>query len=433
MVLLKAASAVRLAQNATAAGQPHVPIFWLASEDHDFAEVNHVSLPGRNSLETISIAENPGDAAVPVGRRLLGDSVIAALDEARFLLGHAPICDALAAAYTPGTTLADAFAKFMHRAFAGTGLILIDASTREFHSLGAAPLRGAITDAAELQSAILVRSKALEESGLHAQVAVQQNGSLLFLIDEKSRARTALRRDGEQWRAGSENYTTAELLQVLNTTPERLSANALLRPVFQDTLLPTSVYIGGPAELAYFAQSQVAYQHLLGRTTPVLPRLSATLVEQSQAHILDRYGFALSDLFTTPEALAQKLGASTLPIEGKQKLSAAGKSLDADLTALTEWMHSLDENLGRSGDVAASKMRYQMNRLRRLSANFEVQRSNSLAKHVALLARHLYPRQSLQERVLGGAWFLARYGDGLAQLLVEQAAIECPGHKVILL
>ena len=123
LTLLKAATAVRLAQQATAAGRPHIPIFWMASEDHDFAEVDHVALLGRHEVETVSIAENDGDAGRPVGARLLGESVTAALEQAKFLLGHADVCEWLEAAYTPGTTMADAFAKFTapHFCRAGAG------------------------------------------------------------------------------------------------------------------------------------------------------------------------------------------------------------------------------------------------------------------------------------------------------------------------
>jgi len=433
LTLLKAASAIRLAQKATTAGKPHVPIFWLASEDHDFAEVSQVAFPSKNALEILAISESPSDTNVPVGRRLLGGSVSALLEQARFLLGYAPVCDLLEKAYTSGATLADAFARFLQRIFAGQGLIIIDASTRDFHVLGAPTLRSAVTGACDLQSAIIARSAALESAGFHAQVTVPENGSLLFLIDDTTDARVALKRNGDDWRAGATNYSTNDLLAILDTSPERLSSNALLRPVFQDTLLPTSVYIGGPAEVAYFAQAQVAYHQILGRTTPILPRLSATLVENTITHIMDRYGLSLTDMFCSTEELGHKLGARAMPIEGKRKLAAAGNTLGKELSALIEWMHILDENLGKSGDVAASKMLYQMNRLRQMTANFELQKSNTLAKHAAQLSLNLYPQQTLQERVIGAAWFVARYGEGLGRLLVEQAGLECPGHKVIFL
>lgn len=122
-----------------------------------------------------------------------------------------------------------------------------------------------------------------------------------------------------------------------------------------------------------------------------------------------------------------------MPVEGKKKLAAAGNALDAELEALTAWMQAQDAELGRAAGVSASKMRYQMNRLRRLAASFELQRAASLRRHVDALYLNLFPERHPQERVVGAAWFLARHGEGLAEMLVEQAAQECPGHKGIYL
>jgi hypothetical protein len=122
-----------------------------------------------------------------------------------------------------------------------------------------------------------------------------------------------------------------------------------------------------------------------------------------------------------------------MPVEGKQKIAAAGNAMDVELTALTEYMTAMSADLGRAAGVSASKMRYQMNRLRRMAAAFEVQKSASLARHAQAIRLGVFPDGHLQERLLAGVWFVARYGDSLAELLVEHAAQECPGHRVILL
>lgn len=438
LTLLKAATAVRKAQQATAAGKPHVPVFWLATEDHDFDEVNQLVLPlsqgQRHSLETLHLQMH-STGARPVGSLPLDDSIAPVLEQAKELLGYAPICDLLEQAYAPGETMGSAFARFLSHVFAEQGLIVIDAAGRGHHQLGASTLRSAIEHADALLDALLARNAELEAAGYHVQVKVAGGGSLLFLLDEATGARTALKKIAgqDQWRAGSQSCTTQELLQILADAPERISPNALLRAVFQDTLLPTSLYVGGPAEVAYFAQSQVLFEGILGRTTPILPRLTATLIEASLARVMAHHELQLTDIMTTADALAQKLGARAMPIEGKRKLSAAGNTLDRELTAMVDWMHTLDESLGRSADVSASKMLYQMNRLRRMAANYQLQREASLRKHADALTLHLYPNHTPQERILGGIWFLARYGDGLASLLVEHASQECPGHRAILL
>jgi bacillithiol biosynthesis cysteine-adding enzyme BshC len=355
------------------------------------------------------------------------------LDQASEFLDYAPICDLLRECYRPETTFAEAFGSLMARLFAAQGLVVIDASGRDFHRLGAPALRGAITQAAELEENLLARTASLEAAGYHAQVLVKPGGSLLFLLDQKTGARVPLRRAGNTWKAAGASYTTEDLLEILEETPERLSPNALLRPVFQDTLLPTAAYIGGPAEIAYFAQSEVIYRMVLGRMTPVLPRFSATLIEPAMATVMARHELSWKDLVESgsAEALMLRLGARAMPIEGKRRIAAAGNAMDTELTALTSYLNSVDASLGRSAVVSANKMRYQMNRLRRMAATFELQKEASLTKHAHVLLRNLYPDGHPQERVLAGIGFIARSGEGLVERLVREAGSICVGHTLV--
>jgi bacillithiol biosynthesis cysteine-adding enzyme BshC len=463
LTLLKAATAIARARQASAAtGIEHVPIFWLATEDHDLEEVDQVSLLTGSEVETLRLGAKSPHHAAPVGDIAIPSAIDTLLDHAAELLGHAPICDLLGECYSQPATFASAFARLMTRLFADQGLIVVDAAGRDFHVLGAATLRHAIEDAVDLESALLARTAELEAAGYDAQVLVKPGASLLFLVDEVSgtEERHVLRRlpDGS-WKAGSaghiagngnagagnsaRTYTTSDLLAILDAAPERLSPSALLRPVFQDTILPTAAYIGGPAEVAYFAQSAVLYQHILGRITPILPRLSATLIEPAIATIMAQHEVTLPDAMQSSDSLAQRLGARAMPIEAKRRLAAAGNALDQALTALQDYLATLDPSLGRSAEVSASKMLYQMNRLRRLGATFELHKQTTLRKHADTLILHLFPHGHLQERVIAGVWFLAAYaaahgeppnsnpGAALIARLVEEAANQCPGHIVI--
>jgi bacillithiol synthase len=480
--LLKAASAVARAKQATAAtGIEHVPIFWLATEDHDLEEVDQVSLLTKTSVETLRLHAKSIHSAAPVGNLPLDASIGALLEQATELLGYAPICDLLRECYGTQTvigeqsgeapTFGSAFARLLTRLFAAHGLIVMDAAGRDFHSLGAPALRYAIEHAEELEGALLARTSQLEAAGYHAQVLVKPGASLLFLVSDqvsdrageaegsaRAKTRQALRRlpDGT-WKAGTGNsagagktaksYSTADLLAILDETPERISPNAILRPVFQDTILPTAAYVGGPAEIAYFAQSAVLYEAILCRITPVLPRLSATLIEPAIGAIMAQHEVSLPDAMTSTDELAQRLGARAMPIEAKRRLAAAGNALDQALTAAHDYLSTLDASLGRSAEVSGSKMRYQMNRLRRLAASFELNKEASLRKHAEALTLHLFPNGHPQERVIAGVWFLAAWdaaygsaagaapdatpGAGLIARLVDEAASQCPGHIVI--
>lgn len=431
----KAATVLARARQAMAAGHPHVGIFWLASEDHDFAEINHVSFPFRRELRKL-VYEGAPERAVPVGGVLLDGPIEPLLEQAGELLGWSDALEALNEAYQPGRTFAQAFGDFYRRVFAAQGLLVFDASSREVHRLGAPVLREALIRADEFTALLMERDRELQQAGYHSQVVVTERSSLLFLIDGKTGERIALKRLPESaeepdglWQAARERCTTADLLGILDSEPERISPSALLRPVFQDFLFATSLTIGGPAEVAYFAQSQVLFERILGRMTPVQPRFSATIVEPDIADLLRRHELTLDRVFSeNQDGLTQLLAARALPVEGKRKLAAAGNALDAELTALLEWMHSMDAGLGRSGETAADKMRYQMNRLRRLAADFQMQKEESLARHAQAISTALFPDGSLQERVHGSAWYFSRHGFDLSELLVERATDTCPGH-----
>jgi len=434
----KAATAIARGRQATVAGRPHAAIFWLASEDHDFAEINHVTFPAGRELRKLVYPD--GSAAErPVGGIELDERILPLVDEAWGLLGGSDAMETLAAAYKPGRTFAQAFRDFYARAFAAQGLLVLDAGGREIHRMGAPVLRAGLEQADELHAALLARNAELAAAGYEAQVAVGAQSSLLFLIDDKTGARLAVKRIPPSaaepqglWQAGRQSFSTAELLGILEAEPERISPSALLRPVFQDFLLSTSLIVGGPAEIAYFAQSAVLFEKILGRVTPVEPRFSGTLVEPAIGELLRKHELSLERVFSeNPASLAQLLGARSMPVEGKQKLASAGTALDAELGPLLDWMRRLDAGLGRSAETAASKMLYQMNRLRRLAASFQVQHEASLGRHAEAISQAIYPGGVLQERVHGAAYYFARYGFELAEEISVQAENACPGHTAM--
>lgn len=433
LTLLKAATAIRKAQVATEHGVPHVPIFWMATEDHDLDEVNQAALLGKTGIQTLR-STFPGHRQQPVGGLLLGDAIEPVLSQAEELLGYAPITELLRASYTPGDTMASAFAKFLTGVFREHGLIVMDASPRVFHAMGGPVLRYAIEHADELRGLLLERTKELEREGYAAQVLVNDDSSLLFLVDDSGNRlplRCTSTAAGErEWKAGSRTYSEAELLDVLDTQPERLSPNALLRPIFQDSILPTSAYVGGPAEIAYFAQCQPLFERMLGTVTPVLPRLSATLIPGAIRSVMDKHELTLRDAMTTADELAQRLAARAMPVEGKRRIASAGNALDTELNEVQRWMEAMDANLGRSAGIAANKMRYQMNRLRRLAANWQLERETHLRKYADAITRTLFPNGHVQERLLSGVQLLAMSTVDLSTLLVENAQQECPGHQV---
>lgn len=442
LTLLKASTAISRAREATRiTGVEHVPIFWMATEDHDLAEVDQAALLAKTEVEVLKAGLRV-PLPVPVGDVELNSETAPLLEQAveraSELLEFAPVSEWIRESYlSEGATLATAFGRLIARIFAEQGLVVVNAAGREFHAMGASTLRYAIEHGDVLRQRLLDRTEDLAKHGYHAQVLVSESSSLLFLLDEETGERLALRPVNEvqeseaRWRAGSHVFSKKALLEILERAPERLSPNALLRPVFQDAVLPTVAYIGGPAEVAYFAQSEVLYREILGRVTPVLPRLSATLIEPSIATVMEKDEVQLPDAMTTAEELALRLGARAMPIPLKRKLAAVGNALETELDALTEYLRGIDASLGTAAETSGSKMRYQMDRLRRMAATYGAQKEASLSKHAAAITLNVFPDGHPQERLLAGVWFLARYGEGLIDRLVEVANNQCPGHVVV--
>jgi hypothetical protein len=166
--------------------------------------------------------------------------------------------------------------------------------------------------------------------------------------------------------------------------------------------------------------------------TPGLARFSATLIEPAIGELLRKHELSLQRVWQEDAAsLSKLLAARAMPVEGKKLLSAAGNALDAELDPLLAWMSAADAGLGQSGARAASKMRYQMNRLRNLAANFQLQKEAAQGRHAEAIRQALAPGGVLQERVHGAAYYFARYGFELAEELTVQAGHSTAGHSAI--
>ena len=431
--IFKALTAVKLAEQATAVGVDCVPIFWLATEDHDLAEVNHVSLVSEAGVPERLAVDSHGLQDAPVGTILLGSEIAPVVERAAALLGETDVTTWLRESYRPGETVGSAFARLMARLFADWGVILLDQADPAFHELAKPILRQAVERSTELDDALLARGKALEAVGYHQQVKVTSATTLLFEI--KNGVRTVVRRKSnganDEFVVGEERSTAPELLDRIESNAGNFSPNVLLRPVVQDYLLPTLAYTGGAAEVAYFAQAAVVYEKLLGRVTPILPRFSATLVETKAQRLLERYRMTLPDLFHGPEKLREILATRTLPTDLQGRFAEAKASLEKSLGAIRESLARLDSTLVDAASNAEEKMKYQLAQLEARAARAEAQRNEVITRHAESLSSALYPNKALQEREIAGVSFVARYGPSLLQNLYETIHTDCHDHQVI--
>lgn len=426
--LLKAVSALQMAEELTAQGIEAIPVFWLATEDHDLAEIASVTLPAGCELEKLTATGESGSDA-PVGPLPLEPRIESLVERATQLLGAGWVSDALRESYRVGESYGSAFARLFTRLLAGTGMVLVDPMENELHAIAQPLFTAAAERAEELDQALLERGKALHIAGYHEQVRVTPESTLLFSL--AGNRRTVLHLAGDGFMLGAQRISRHEVLDQIAAHPEQFSANVLLRPVMQDYLFPTAVYFGGPAELAYFAQAAVVYEKLLGRMTPVMPRLSATIISPAMDDLLARYRLSFGDLFHGSERVCELLASRVLPPGLREALHEAKESLQSHLSALRAELQALDPTLVDATARSERKMLYQLAKIGAKAGRAELRHNKGLTQDAHHVLTELFPHKELQERVLPVIYFLAQYGRELITELKKAAAPQCPGHQII--
>ncbi len=435
--LYKALSAVRLSQSLNSQGLPSVPIFWLATEDHDLEEVAQ-SYVLNDDYEPVHLHDS-GDRPAPhspVNRVKLTDTITDQINRLDSLLAgdeKAQLLQDLRATYQPGVTWSQAFAQFLTRLFGRWGVILLDPMDEEIHQLSIPIYQEALGRANKLRSLLQERSAELVKAGYHAQVHITEQSTLLFAEREGNRLPVhSSGVDGQNFSIGDDFTASLQDLQFeISDRPLNISANVLLRPVVQDTLLPTIAYVAGPSELAYLAQAQVLYD-ALGRPMPaVCPRSGFTLVDRRVERWMEKYQLAIEDIWQGNEHLSRRIAATAFAAGWSERFDQTERDLAALLAKLRNDIEVLDPTLLDALNHSKEKIRFQIEKLRGKMTRSALSRSEVLARHEQALLRAIMPEKDLQERLVSGVYFLGRAGYGLLDRLLEQVPDSSSSHCIM--
>jgi bacillithiol biosynthesis cysteine-adding enzyme BshC len=406
----KALSAIETARLLTKSGVEAVPVFWMATEDHDLDEVRHVTFFHDGKLVKFELPPQTG-APTAVGPQKLGPQVAEFVRAATVMLGGpagGDVAALLRASYTPDETYASAFGKLFAGLFASHGLILLNPLDARLHKVAEPIYRQAAEDRGALNEALLARSKELERAGFAPQVKVTGKSTALFHMGPGGRE--AIRSNGAQFQADTQSWSGQELINAISQSPETFSPNALLRPVVQDYLLPTVAYFGGPAEITYFAQSEVFYSKLLHRQPVFFSRAGFTLVDSKAQRLLEQYKITVEDVWAGPQAVHLKLGAANVSAKLDAKLAKDSEKIQKLLEGWREEVTKIDPSLKSTVENAQRKITHQAEKLRQAAGWARDKKSNVLAGHAEFLSNQLYPNKALQSRELNFLPLLARWG-----------------------
>jgi len=430
----KAVSAIQIAEELTRAGIDAVPVFWMATEDHDLNEVRISTWFHEDRLTRFELPGN-GDAGQPVGRIALGPQVAEMVQEGARILtaaGGEFVAEIFRESYGAQETYGSSFGKLFTRLFAEQGLILLDPLDARLHRVAGEVLRRAVEEREELNEALLARGQELDKAGFAAQVKVTARSTLIFGMGPGPGTRQPIAVSGGKLVCGEQSWTKEELIQAVEAEPEKFSPNALLRPVLQDFLLPTAAYIAGPAEIAYFAQAEVIYKQLLGRMPVILPRAAYTILDAKAEKLLRRYGLKLEDVWRGSQELRRRMETSSVPSTlGKNFDKTLGES-DRMLSRLKKQIVRLDPSLGGAVETAQRKIAFQLEKLKRKTGKAQALKTGLIAAHQEFLESLLYPHKMLQSRELCFLPFLASWGmGGLRELQSLSANAKQKEHKVL--
>lgn len=428
----KAMTAVRWARELQQRGVDAVPVFWMATEDHDIEEVSSAWTLDRQGLPQKLEAAVTGAPGGPAGPTTLDAAAIEALEEGLFGQDWASEAVELArAAYGEPSTFGDAFKALFQKIFERRGLILLDPLDPALRSIAAPAFRTALQRCDEIHDALTARGAELEDAGYAQQVKIPEHGTLLFTI--RDGRRRPLVRDGEHFVIDGERLTLEQTLAIVDEAPETFSPNALLRPSVQDVLLPTAAYVGGPAEIAYMAQAEVVFERVAGRMPAILPRASFTLIDSRRARLLSKYGLRVQDCWTHYAALEERIARSLVPADQEAQFDRSRGEIESALERLEGSLRDFDPTLAEALEHSRRKIRYQLDNLQGKTAREALRRTDRAAENTRELQNWIYPHKSPQERVLSIFPLWARFGPGLLDALEQAIHPECSDHQAILL
>lgn len=438
--IYKALSAVKLTECLRGRGHKAVPIFWIATEDHDFLEVSNAFILGKQD-KLVELRNEPKRCYenLPVGYVNNDESIKQTIEELFNDLPHTEFTDELRTlvedSWFPGIDYGAAFGKMLTKIIGQYGLILLCPLDERLKEMAAPVYVEAIKKSDEMVSALQKRSKELVDEGYHAQVLVGDDYFPLF-YQAKDKTRHALKKTAEgtyKTKGIDREFTLEELANLAEKEPQRFSPSVVLRSVVQDYLLPTVTYFGGAAEIAYFAQSAEVYRILERPVTTILHRQSFTLVESKYAKTLQKYDLSLLDLFQGEEKLIPEIVEEFLNSETAKVFAEVEEKINTELNRLDQNLVGVDTTLADNLAHRRRKIIYHIAAMRNKFHYAQIRKDETVKRQLDNVFASLLPNKHLQERTLNVLSILNKYGLYSVDWIYEAIDLDDKGHRIIYL
>lgn len=405
--------------------RPVVPLFWLAGDDHDFAEARTTSwLRTDGSVASGSLLPRPAEAnQLPMYRTILGPEIETLLaqisgDIAPYQFSG-PVLEWLARHWQLGRTLGDAFAGSLAELFAPLGILCFDPTHRAAKRAMARHLIKAVGLARDLDRDLATRGAELTAVGLDGGVVVGDGSTLVMVEGKEGRDRLVLEGDHYITRRSGEPFTLESLQALAAAEPERLSPNVLLRPVVEAAMLPTVAYVAGPGELNYWRLTPPIFGRMRIMPQAVIPRWSGMIVEPGVDRLVTDLKSTLEELLAPGAKLEARLARWQIPAEAAEAMADLQAALVRDFDLLERTGVVIAPQLARSLATLRRKIKFALEQADAKVIAHLKRRDTETTGRIQRARDSLRPNNRPQERVLTVAPFLARHGTGLLPELAE--------------
>lgn len=436
--IYKALSAIKLSETLRSRGVDAVPVFWAATEDHDFDEIASAALLGRDNNDVeFRIAPAERSQGLPVGSIVIPESF-----EREFQGGfdELPAADfapelrrRLAEIWKPGATIGHAFCSDLQRLFEDYGLIVVDPLDVRMKQMAAPMYRKAIELADEITPALVDRSKELERDGYHSQVLVTDDYFPLFYHTDDGVRRSLRRKSAGVYHVSDTKIELDrdELIRLATNEPQRFSPGVMLRPVVQDHLFPTLCCFGGGAEIAYFAQNSEVYRLLDRPATTIFHRQSFTIIDSKQSNTLKKYDLKLTDLFPGYESLLPHIVDKFVNPTTARLFADAEERINLELNRLDQELSRIDPTLAANLATRRRKIVYHISALQKKFRRTQVDKDEIVRRQLHSLFASLLPAGGLQERRLNVGSFTLRFGDAFIRTVYDSIDLDDGDHRLL--
>ncbi|MBS1514472.1 MAG: bacillithiol biosynthesis cysteine-adding enzyme BshC [Bacteroidetes bacterium] len=436
--ILKAINAIQLANKLNQKFKDYnfVPVFWLECEDHDFLEVNNVNvLTKENEVRNVSYFGEEGEQEKylkPAGTIILDDKIEELKSQIRSDLNETDfsntVFDYINRSYKAGIDLKTAFARLLNYYLKDEGLIFIDPSEKDLKRPLISIFKKELASYPALCEKVIFSSAEMEHEydpvikPKPINLFYTHNGNR-YLIEPK---------DGESYglKNSRQKFSRDEMFLILNANPELFSPNVLLRPVCQDTILPTIAYIGGPSEISYFAQVKDAYEFFETPMPLVYPRTSVTIVEKRVETFLEKNKLKILDLFH-PKDTARRMVEKFSEVNIEELFSQYLDEVNSVFYQLKQKLEAIDKNLVNTLEKKDQQYKDSLNVLKDKFMSSYLNQNEIVTKQLNKILSVIFPEHSLQERSLNIVYFLNKYGMDFIQHLKDNIDIERFEHQFI--